>query len=100
MSDTHVIDYGPGDEIVCVQSMEGAPGYDPSLFNPQVGEVFVCQTMGDLHEVSCDHCKTTIWITLKDQDQGDVFGACSFRKVQKVDLAAWLKATRKVPEPA
>jgi hypothetical protein len=102
------IDYDVGDEVVCVfgKPAEGWPsGFPvPPIFVPTVGHVYRCTEIETVPGGKCE-CGGTLAASISDAPPWVSYCASSFRKVQTIDVADFLKATKgqnapKVLEPA
>lgn len=90
-------DFKPGDEIVAID--DGGPG--PGLIPPLVvGRVYVCSAL-DPHTYPCGQCGSEIGVDIEEvgSHPTQTYCHCSFRKVQRRDLGAWLKTETTFEEP-
>lgn len=92
------IDYDVGDDVVCIEGQpEGAP--KPPFFIPEKGSVYRCTAIVPVPDGTCPGCGGTLAAGINAGSPDVLFCADVFRKVQTVDVAAFLKATKGTPVP-
>lgn len=89
-------DYSPGDNIVCVQPVNGAP---PGVWLPQVGEVYTCTAQQPL-EPPCACCGAQVLTMIAEGPESADVGYChpTFRKAPTVDLSSFFTAGAGAPK--
>lgn len=86
------IDYTVGDDVVCVKGFPPEPG----LTLPVKGEVYVCVEIAPNPEGACPQCGSSLIVAV-DLDPEILICSSSFKKVQLLDVAEWLKEHKPVP---
>lgn len=82
-------DFKPGDEVVCVDADE------PLV----LGQVYICRIIQKAAGAFCSAgCPFVLACSVEGVDVDD-FCTCTFRKVQRRDLSAWLATTNTIEEP-